>query len=134
MCCSTMPPITRSPTSSRACSAPIIGSGLLTSDGDLWREQRRIVAASFSPAAVEAQRPTFVEAARRAHGEWSDGERRDMAAEATADDDDGHRVALFGGDPRLITEDVDGATSPPRIEGFSRSADAGVAAACRNSR
>ena len=47
---------------------PIIGRGLLTSDGDLWREQRRIVAASFSPAAVEAQRATFVEAARVGDG------------------------------------------------------------------
>ena len=45
---------------------PIIGRGLLTSDDDLWREQRRIVAASFSPAAVEAQRAMFVEAARSA--------------------------------------------------------------------
>ncbi|MBC7985164.1 MAG: hypothetical protein H7X93_00620, partial [Sphingomonadaceae bacterium] len=32
--------------------APMIGRGLLTSDGALWRAQRRIVAASFSPAAV----------------------------------------------------------------------------------
>ena len=29
--------------------APVIGRGLLTSDGKLWREQRRIVAASFTP-------------------------------------------------------------------------------------
>ena len=34
---------------------PIIGRGLLTSDAELWRDQRRIVAATFSPAAVEAQ-------------------------------------------------------------------------------
>ena len=27
---------------------PIIGSGLLTSDGDLWRDQRRIVAARWA--------------------------------------------------------------------------------------
>ena len=62
---------------------PIIGRGLLTSDANLWREQRRIVAASFSPAAVEAQRGMFVEAARTAMVRWVDGERRDMAAEAT---------------------------------------------------
>ena len=49
---------------------PIIGRGLLTSDGELWREQRRIVAASFSPAAVEAQRAMFVEAARAAMARW----------------------------------------------------------------
>jgi len=46
--------------------APIIGRGLLTADGELWREQRRIVAATFSPAAVEAQRAMFVQAARMA--------------------------------------------------------------------
>ena len=39
---------------------PIIGRGLLTADADLWREQRKIVAATFSPAAVEAQRGMFV--------------------------------------------------------------------------
>jgi cytochrome P450 len=60
---------------------PIIGRGLLTADGELWREQRRIVAASFSPAAVEAERPRFGEAARAAMAGWSDGELRDMAAE-----------------------------------------------------
>ena len=62
---------------------PIIGQGLLTADGELWREQRKIVAASFSPAAVEAQRGTFV-AARAAMDRWSDGGRRDMAADRPA--------------------------------------------------
>jgi cytochrome P450 len=83
---------------------PIIGRGLLTSDGDLWREQRRIVAASFSPAAVEAQRVKFVDAARSAMAGWSDGERRDMAAEATRTTMTVIALALFGGDPRLISE------------------------------
>ena len=97
---------------------PIIGRGLLTSDGELWREQRRIVAASFSPAAVEAQRATFVEAARTAMARWSDGEQRDMAAEATRTTMTVIALALFGGDPRLTSEDSMRHIAAA-IEGFS---------------
>lgn len=82
----------------------IIGRGLLTSDGNLWREQRRIVAASFSPAAVEAQRAQFGEAARAAMAGWSDGQRRDMAAESTRTTMTVIALALFGGDARLTSE------------------------------
>jgi cytochrome P450 len=97
---------------------PIIGRGLLTSDGDLWREQRRIVAASFSPAAVEAQRGKFVEVARSAMAGWSDGERRDMAAEATRTTMTIIALALFGGDPRLTSAVAMGHIAAA-IEGFS---------------
>jgi cytochrome P450 len=97
---------------------PIIGRGLLTSDGDLWREQRRIVAASFSPAAVEAQRGKFVEAACAAMGRWSDGQVRDMAAEATRTTMTIIALALFGGDARLISEESM-AHIAAAIEGFS---------------
>jgi len=97
---------------------PIIGRGLLTSDGDLWREQRRIVAASFSPAAVEAQRGKFVEAARSAMTGWNDGERRDMAAEATRTTMTIIALALFGGDPRLISTAAMSHIAAA-IEGFS---------------
>lgn len=97
---------------------PIIGRGLLTSDAELWREQRRIVAATFSPAAVEAQRATFVQAARSAMAGWTDGERRDMAAEATRTTMTIIALALFGGDPRLISEESM-AQIAAAIEGFS---------------
>ena len=97
---------------------PIIGRGLLTSDGELWREQRRIVAASFSPAAVEAQRATFAQAARNAMERWSDGEQRDMAAEATRTTMTVIAMALFGGDPRLTSEDSMRQITAA-IEGFS---------------
>ena len=83
---------------------PIIGRGLLTADSDLWRAQRRIVAASFSPAAVDAQRAMFVQAARSAMADWSHGEHRDMAAEATRTTMTVIALALFGGDPRLSSE------------------------------
>ena len=97
---------------------PIIGSGLLTSDAELWREQRRIVAATFSPAAVEAQRGMFVEASRQAMGRWSDGGRRDMAAEATRTTMTVIALALFGGDPRLTSETSMNHIAAA-IEGFS---------------
>ena len=96
---------------------PIIGSGLLTSDGGLWRDQRRIVAASFSPAAVEAQRAMFVRAAREAMARWSAG-RHDMAAEATRTTMTVIALALFGGDARL-TSDAAMAHIAAAIEGFS---------------
>ncbi len=97
---------------------PIIGRGLLTADGDLWREQRRIVAASFSPAAVEAQRGMFVQAARSAMDRWQDGGRRDMAAESTRTTMTVIALALFGGDPRLRSEESMRHIAAA-IEGFS---------------
>ena len=97
---------------------PIIGSGLLTSDGDLWREQRRIVAASFSPSAVKAQQSMFVEAARGAMSRWSDGAQFDMAAEATRTTMTVIALALFGGDHRL-TSDASMRQIAAAIEGFS---------------
>ncbi|MCL6742026.1 cytochrome P450 [Sphingomonas sp. RB56-2] len=96
---------------------PIIGRGLLTSDGALWRDQRKIVAASFSPGAVEAQRAMFVRAAREAMERWSEG-RQDMAAEATRTTMTVIALALFGGDPRLISESSM-AHIAAAIEGFS---------------
>ena len=97
---------------------PIIGRGLLTSDAELWREQRRIVAATFSPAAVEAQRSMFVEAACQTMEGWSDGEVRDMAADATRTTMTVIALALFGGDPRLVS-DESMAQIAAAIEGFS---------------
>jgi len=97
---------------------PIIGQGLLTSDNELWREQRRIVAASFSPAAVRAQQAKFVEAAQLAMAGWRDGEQRDMAVEATRATMTIIALALFGGDPRLISETAM-AQIAAAIEGFS---------------
>jgi len=81
---------------------PTIGRGLLSSDGTLWREQRRIVAANFAPAAIDALVPVFADAARRAMRDWSDGE--DMAAQATRTTMRIIADALFAGDPRLTTK------------------------------
>lgn len=84
---------------------PTIGSGLLTSDGELWRKQRKIVAASFSPPAVDALVPVFAQVAGHAAADWSEG-RRDMALEATEATMRIVSEALFSGDPRLIDREA----------------------------
>ena len=81
---------------------PTIGRGLLSSDGELWRAQRKIVAASFAPAAVDAAVPAFAAAARSVAESWSAG-TRDMAAEATATTMRIISDTLFAGDPRLTS-------------------------------
>jgi len=82
---------------------PTIGRGLLSSDGELWREQRKIVAANFAPAAIDALIPVFAEAAKRAGEGWSAGSR-DVAESATQTTMRIIADALFAGDGRLTTE------------------------------
>lgn len=82
--------------------APVIGAGLLSADGDLWRTQRRIVAASFTPPAVDALVPVFARVARERAERWGAG-RRDMAVEATGATMSVISEALFSGDPRLTS-------------------------------
>ncbi len=79
-----------------------IGRGLLSSDGDLWRAQRRIVAANFTPPAVDALVPAFVEAARAQAVGWRAG-TADMAEAATATTMRVIADTLFARDPRLVT-------------------------------
>ena len=92
----------------RRLIAPMIGRGLLSSDGELWRRQRKIVAATFAPASVDAQIPAFSMAAMEQAGGWADGGRRDMATEATATTMTVIADTLFGGDARLKTPEMRG--------------------------
>lgn len=82
---------------------PTIGRGLLSSDGPLWRDQRKIVAANFAPAAIDALIPVFARAARSVSERWTDG-GRDMAGVATVTTMRIIADALFAGDPRLVTD------------------------------
>ena len=79
-----------------------IGRGLLTADGALWRDQRKIVAASFAPAAVDALVPVFGKAAEAAAAGWGGG-RVDMAEVSTATTMRVIAESLFAGDPRLTS-------------------------------
>ena len=81
---------------------PTIGRGLLSSDGELWRAQRKIVAASFTPPAVDALVPVFGEVGQAMAQSWDAGVR-DMAVEATAATMTVIAQALFSGDQRLTS-------------------------------
>jgi cytochrome P450 len=83
--------------------AQATGQGLLTSDGDLWREQRRIVATNFSPAAVDHLMPQFGQVGRDALERWEPGVR-DMHAEATQATMRIISNTLFSGDARLTSD------------------------------
>ena len=80
-----------------------IGSGLLSSDGGLWRDQRRIVAANFAPAAIDRLIPVFTNAANQIAEGWHDG-KVDVAASATAATMRIISDSLFACDRRLTTE------------------------------
>lgn len=85
--------------------APTIGRGLLSSDGELWRAQRKIVAASFTPPAVDALVPIFGRVGERMAASWEPG-ARDMAVEATTATMTVISEALFSGDGRLTSREA----------------------------
>ncbi len=64
----------------------LFGSGLLGTDGDLWRRHRRIMAPSFDPRSVAAYVPAMAESSGALASHWetlADGVRVDMAEEMT---------------------------------------------------
>jgi cytochrome P450 len=84
---------------------PTIGRGLLSSDGDLWRGQRKIVAASFTPPAIDALVPVFGQVGQQMARAWEAG-ARDMALEATTATMTVISEALFSGDERLTSREA----------------------------
>jgi len=47
-----------------------LGQGLVTSEGELWRKQRKLVAPAFTPGRVARYAPAFVKAAEEAADAW----------------------------------------------------------------
>ena len=70
--------------------SPTIGRGLLTSERELWRAQRKIVAASFTPPAVDALVPLFAEVGQAMANSWDAGHAR-HGGRGDLGDDAGHR-------------------------------------------
>lgn len=85
--------------------SPTIGRGLLSSDGELWRAQRKIVAASFTPPAVDALVPIFAKVGESMAAAWEPG-MRDIAVEATTATMTVISEALFSGDRRLTNREA----------------------------
>ncbi len=61
----------------------LAGEGLFTSNGELWRKQRKLMAALFTPRALEAYAPDMVACAKRTVAGWADGRELSLHAETT---------------------------------------------------
>jgi cytochrome P450 len=67
----------------RAALHPLVGDGLFTSEGELWRRQRKLMAPLFPPAAIAGFADDMTAATRRVTAGWRDGAAVDVAAAAT---------------------------------------------------
>jgi cytochrome P450 len=56
---------------------PVLGDGLLSSEGDFWRRQRRLAQPAFHRDRIAAYGEIMVGHARRLASQWRDGETRD---------------------------------------------------------
>ncbi|SNZ14958.1 Cytochrome P450 [Natronoarchaeum philippinense] len=57
---------------------PVLGDGLLTSEGELWRSQRHTVEPSFYPEMLASYATEMTDATERALADWTPGEQRDI--------------------------------------------------------
>jgi cytochrome P450 len=60
---------------------PSLGNGLLTSEGEFWRRQRRLAQPAFARDRISAYGAVMVEYAERMLDGWSDGQPRDLQAD-----------------------------------------------------
>lgn len=62
----------------------LLGQGLLISEGDFWRRQRRLAQPAFHRARINEYATAMTEIARRHIHDWRHGEQRDLAGEMMA--------------------------------------------------
>ncbi len=62
---------------------PLAGEGLFTSNGDLWRRQRKLMAPLFHAGQMERYARDMVACAARGLAEWKDGQTLQLAKETT---------------------------------------------------
>jgi cytochrome P450 len=84
----------------------VLGKGLLSSEGDFWLRQRRLVQPAFNRSRIAAYGPPMVAAAERLIASWQPGERRDMMVEMMRMTLEIAAKTLFGADVSSDTEDV----------------------------
>src|SRR5262249_23797753 len=79
-------------------SPMILGKGLLTSEGDFWLRQRRLIQPAFSRGRQAAFGSMMVAATERVLAEWTPGETRDISNEMMRITLDITAKALFDAD------------------------------------
>jgi len=88
-------------------STSVFGRGLLTSEGDLWRRQRRLIQPAFLAQQARGYGPVMVEGAGRMLATWRDGQVRDIHAELMRVTFDVVARCLFGADLAERAEGVE---------------------------
>ncbi|MFZ5747073.1 MAG: cytochrome P450 [Pseudomonadota bacterium] len=86
--------------------APLLGRGLVSSDGALWRSQRKLVAPAFAPGAVARLTSAIADAADARIADWPESGTVDVAAAATSTTMRVIAGALFSGDSRLMSAEA----------------------------
>jgi cytochrome P450 len=61
----------------------LVGNGLVTSEGDFWRRQRRLAQPGFHRQRISSYGDVMVEYAQRALERWKSGETRDISKDMT---------------------------------------------------
>jgi cytochrome P450 len=93
-------------------SKPLLGDGLLTSEGELWRRQRRLVQPAFHGSAMAAYVDQMVQLAHEhAAQRWQDGGRVNLGADMATLTLTVVGQALFGSDLRGDAAEVGSALS-----------------------
>lgn len=62
----------------------LLGQGLLISEGDFWRRQRRLAQPAFHRSRINEYAATMTESVQRHIAAWRNGDERDLAAEMMA--------------------------------------------------
>src|SRR5262249_55336248 len=60
---------------------PLLGKGMLMSEGNFWLRQRRLAQPAFQKSRIAAYGPGMVEVTERMLAGWRDGDRRDLHSE-----------------------------------------------------
>ena len=61
----------------------LVGNGLVTSEGEFWRRQRRLAQPAFHRQRISSYGDVMVQYAERAIANWKAGEKRDLARDMT---------------------------------------------------
>jgi cytochrome P450 len=86
---------------------PVLGNGLLTSEGEFWKRQRRLAAGAFRGDRISGYGPDMVAATVRMLDTWQDGQTRDIHADMMQVTLDIVATTLFGADVTDQSHEID---------------------------
>src|SRR2546423_10960056 len=91
----------------------LVGNGLVTSEGEFWRRQRRLAQPAFHRDRVASYGETMVEFTERTLAGWREGEERDAHVEMMRLTQNIVVKTLFTADVSAEADEIGGAASPP---------------------